>query len=83
MNDHENCESAPFCADAREDLENALAEIARLTAERDRVQKPITMNDIRLCAGEGKLSAHAVLDAANAVLRQRARLAGQDTVREG
>jgi len=33
--------------------------------------KPITMNDIRLHAGEGKLRAQDVLAAANAVLRMR------------
>lgn len=32
---------------------------------------PITMQDIRLVAGEGKLPAWAVLDAVNAILRQR------------
>lgn len=35
--------------------------------------KPITMHDIRLHAGEGKLSAHDVLAAANAVMRSRTR----------
>jgi hypothetical protein len=33
--------------------------------------KPLTMSDIRLMAGEGKLSAHDVLAAANAALRLR------------
>lgn len=33
--------------------------------------KPITMQDVRLVAGEGKLAAHTVLDAVNAILRQR------------
>jgi len=33
--------------------------------------KPITMQDVRLCAGEGKLSAATVLQACNAVIRQR------------
>lgn len=31
----------------------------------------ITMQDVRLCAGEGKLSAHDVLNAVNAILRNR------------
>lgn len=33
--------------------------------------KPITMSEVRLCAGEGKLAAHDVLAACNAVLRMR------------
>jgi len=33
--------------------------------------KPITMQDIRLVAGEGKLPAWAVLDACNIIVRQR------------
>lgn len=37
----------------------------------DKLAKPITMQEIRLCVGEGKLPAWAVLDGANAVLRQR------------
>lgn len=40
-------------------------------AEIDRLRKPLTMSDIRLVAGEGKLTAHDVLAAANAVLRRR------------
>ena len=40
-------------------------------AEIDRLRKPLTMSDIRLVAGEGKLTAHDVLAAANAVLRGR------------
>jgi hypothetical protein len=31
----------------------------------------ISMQDVRLVAGEGKLSAHTVLDAVNVILRQR------------
>lgn len=46
-----------------------LAEIERL---RDALTKPITMQDIRLQVGEGKLPPWAILDGANAVLRQRA-----------
>jgi len=45
-----------------------------------KVAAPITMSDIRLCAGEGKLTAHTVLDAANAVLRQRARALPPDHI---
>ncbi len=33
--------------------------------------RPITMQDVRLAAGEGKLSAHDVLNAVNAILRNR------------
>lgn len=43
---------------------------------------PITMSDIRLAAGEGKLSARAVLDAANAVLRMRHRSQVSSTERK-
>ncbi len=42
-----------------------------LEAQVDALKRPITMQDIRLMAGEGKLSAHTVLEAANAVLRSR------------
>jgi hypothetical protein len=34
--------------------------------------RPITMQDIRLIAGEGTLSARTVLEAVNVILRQRA-----------
>lgn len=44
-----------------------------LAAERNALRSPITMPDIRLAVGEGKLSAHDVLVAANAVLRMRSR----------
>lgn len=33
--------------------------------------KPITMQDIRLCAGEGKLPAWAILDVCNNIIRRR------------
>lgn len=35
---------------------------------------PITMQDVRLVAGEGKLPAWAVLDAVNVILRRRAEM---------
>jgi hypothetical protein len=35
--------------------------------------KPITMQDVRLVAGEGPLSATTVLDAINVILKQRSR----------
>jgi hypothetical protein len=44
------------------------------------VDKPITMSDVRLAAGEGKLSAHDVLAAVNAILRQRRRYSRQDAI---
>lgn len=34
--------------------------------------QPITMSDVRLIAGEGKLSAHQTIAAVNGVLRMRA-----------
>lgn len=47
-----------------------------IQAEQQRLRaaliKPITMQDVRLCAGEGKLRAHDVLNGANAVLHMRA-----------
>lgn len=48
-----------------------LASYAYLVEKRKELRKPITMSDIRLVAGEGKLSASDVLAAANAVLRTR------------
>ena len=39
--------------------------------EIERLRAPITMQDIRLHAGEGKLSPHTILQAANIVLRAR------------
>ena len=50
-----------------------LAGYAYLVAQKNALSKPITMSDIRLAAGEGNLSAHDVLAAANAVLRMRNR----------
>lgn len=44
-----------------------------LAADRKALRAPITMQDIRLAAGEGPLSAHDVLVAANAVIRLRSR----------
>ena len=40
-------------------------------AEIERLRTPLTMQDIRLHAGEGTLSAHTVLHAANAALSTR------------
>jgi hypothetical protein len=45
-----------------------------LRTDNARLRAPITMQDIRLCAGEGKLSAATVLQATNAVLRMRSSL---------
>ena len=47
-------------------------EIITLLTEIERLRAPITMQDIRLCAGEGKLSAATVLQAVNAILGRRA-----------
>ena len=70
-------------------MDEAAAEIKRLRTERayiaetlygelraeiEQLRAPITMQDIRLCAGEGKLSAATVLQATNAVLRMRSSL---------
>lgn len=41
--------------------------------------KPIKMAEVRLAAGEGKLTAHETLAAVNAVLRQR-RLGRQEAI---
>jgi hypothetical protein len=49
-------------------------EVIKLRADIERLTKPITMQDVRLFAGEGKLRAVDVLSACNAVLRDRARL---------
>lgn len=46
----------------------------RLSALLGKVLRPVTMQDVRLRAGEGKLSAKIVLDAVNAELRARATL---------
>lgn len=46
-------------------------EIDALADENKRLREPITWQDVRLHAGEGKLSASAVLQAVNAVLRAR------------
>lgn len=40
-------------------------------AERDSLKAPITMQDVRLCAGEGKLREVDVLNAVNAILKRR------------
>lgn len=53
-------------------LETQQAEIASLRARVAELEKPITMQDVRLCAGEGKLSASTVLQAVNAILNRRA-----------
>lgn len=42
-----------------------------MTPTEPRGGEAITMQDVRLCAGEGKLSAHDVLNAVNAILRNR------------
>lgn len=66
--------------------EAALVKYAQsLEAEIERLRAafgPIGMQDIRLVAGEGKLSAANVLDATNIILRQRARVLEQITVKE-
>jgi len=47
------------------------AEIEHLTAENERLTAPIGMQDVRLVAGEGKLSAAHTLQAVNVILKQR------------
>lgn len=47
---------------------------ARSRAQVDALSRPITMQDVRLAAGEGKLSAADVLTGCNAELRRRAAL---------
>lgn len=50
---------------------NIIASHQAMAAQRNELSKPITMQDIRLAAGEGPLSAMEVLHAANAVIRSR------------
>lgn len=46
-------------------------DLAKAGAEIERMKKPITMQDVRLYAGEGKLSAATILQAVNAILARR------------
>lgn len=78
---------SPEMARVREQASNCTSQdsdrIAGPSAARGRAgvepgpSEAITMSDIRLMAGEGKLSAHDVLNAANAVLRMRSRQMAQ------
>lgn len=54
------------------DLNSTTAELAALKARLADITQPITMQGIRLHAGEGRLEPHHVLVAVNAILRNRA-----------
>lgn len=63
------------------DLRSILSDLASATARAERAALPITMQDVRLAVGEGKLTAADVLAGSNAELKRRAALQTQTTGR--
>ena len=64
-------EPSPFIPPAVEIIRALITELEAREAKEPSGWRPITMADVRLCAGEGKLDASTVLQACNAIAARR------------